>query len=463
METSILEFVRSLRRSDIQVTTGETLDALRAAAEISISDRELLKEALRATLVKRSEQFAQFDKLFGLHFSHLGEKSSQEGLDPGSCQQFIPVPHLERFRENHMASFSGLALGLMTGDGAALERLAVAAARGVSLSEIEFPLQAGSYMRRMNEHLGWDRAGEELEQALGEFGRRGAGEHELEQVREAVRHNKESFQGLLRGLIRREIEKGARSVKERFVRDPLMGKSFSSLSDQEIREMREVVARLVKRLRSKMALLERKRQKGRMDIRRTLRRNLQHGGVPVELVFRVKRRRKAEVMALCDVSSSVWNASRFMLNLLYAIQDQFSKVRSFVFVSQIGEVTHFFERYETNEAIQKALKEAPIRYHSYSDYGDVLLEFYSKHLGETTTRTILILIGDGRNNYLPTRAWVLQELRERVRKLIWLNPEPRSMWGTGDSAMLEYAPFCTCVEECRNLRQLSEFVDRLMV
>ncbi len=463
METSILEFVRSLRGSDIQVTTGETLDALRAAAEVPLSDRELFREALRATLVKRAEQFAEFERLFGLHFSHLGEHGLPGGHTPAPSDEFRAVPQMERLLENPGGSFSALALGLMGGDAARVESLAVAAARGVSLSQIEFSLQAGSYMRRLNEHLGWERVGEELEGALEELHRRGASARELEEAREAIRQNREAFQALLRQLIRRELEKGASSLGERFVRDALAGKSFSALSDQEIREMREVVARLVKRLRSKMAVVERRRQRGRMDIRRTLRRNLQHGGVPVELVFREKRPRKAQVVALCDVSSSVWNASRFMLNLLYAIQDQFSQVRSFVFVSELGEVTHFFERYQINEAIQKALREAPIRYHSYSDYGDVLLEFHARHLGELTTRTILILIGDGRTNYLPTRAWVLQELRERVRKLIWLNPEPRSMWGTGDSAMLEYAPFCTSVEECRNLRQLSAFVDRLVV
>ncbi|MEJ5376217.1 MAG: VWA domain-containing protein [bacterium] len=463
METPILEFVRSLRGSGIQVTTGETLDALRAAAEVPVSDRQLLRQALRSTLIKKAEQFPEFERLFRLHFFHLGEESFPGESDKGGHNGFQRLPGSEMLSQSFMASFSGLALGLMAGDETALERLAVAAARAVSLSQIQFPLQAGSYMRRMNEHLDWDRAAEELERALEELSQGALNAQELEQAREALRQNKESFQRLLRRLITREVQKAAHSVRESFVMDTLMGKSFSALSDHEIREMRRVVARLVQRLRSKMALLERTRQRGRMDIRKTLRRNLQHGGVPVELVFKVRRRRKAQVVALCDVSSSVWNASRFMLNLLYAIQDQFAQVRSFVFVSELGEVTHFFQRYEINEAIQKALKEAPIRYHSYSDYGDVLLEFHAKHLGEISTRSIVIIIGDGRNNYLPTRAWVLQELKERVRKLIWLNPEPRSMWGTGDSAMLEYAPFCTSVEECRNLLQLSDFVDRLMV
>jgi uncharacterized protein with von Willebrand factor type A (vWA) domain len=463
MESSILEFVRSLRRADIQVTTGETLDGLVAAREVSVCDKELFRHALRATLVKKVDQLPEFERLFELHFSHLGQSAQPQEADPSGPEGFRSTQGLSYLSEETRSSLSSLSRGLMGGEGAVLERLAVAAARASSLSQIEFSLQAGSYMRRMNEQLGWDRAVEELERALQELARMGVPPEELARVREDLQHNREAFQGILRRLIRREIDKGARFVRGRLLSDSLMGKSFSALSDHEIQEMRVVVERLVRRLRTKMAILERRRLRGRLDVRRTLRRNLQHGGIPMQLVFREKRRRKTQVVALCDVSSSVWNASRFMLNLLYAIQDQFSRVRSFVFVSELGEVTSLFERYETNQAIQKALTEAPIRYHSYSDYGDVLLAFHEKHLRELTNRTVVILIGDGRNNYLPTRSWVLQEIRERARKLIWLVPEPRSMWGTGDSAMLEYAPFCTAVEECRNLRQLSEFVDRLVV
>lgn len=463
MEKSILEFVRLLRRSEIPVTTGETLDALRAACEIPLGQRDLFREALRSTLVKRVEHSGEFDRLFQLHFSHLEQGSSQGEASHLEGDRFVPAHALDPILNDSRASFSALALGLMEGDGAALERLAMAAASAVSLSSIESSLQVGSYMRRLNDQLGWDRAGEELKRALEELARKGASQKDLKMAKEALEHNQEAFQRLLRRLIRREVEKSTRTVRESFLRESLLGKSFFALSQHEIQEMRKVVAQLVRRLRTKISLLERRRQRGRMDIRRTLRRNLQCGGVPMELVFRQKRRRKAQVVALCDVSSSVWNASRFMLNLLYAIQDQFSQVRSFVFVSELGEVTSFFQRYETNEAIERALKDASIRYHSYSDYGDVLLSFHDKHLGELTTRTVVIIIGDGRNNYLPTRSWVLGRIRERARRLIWLNPEAKSMWGTGDSAMLEYAPFCTSVEECRNLIQLSDFVDRLVV
>jgi hypothetical protein len=278
-----------------------------------------------------------------------------------------------------------------------------------------------------------------------------------------LQHNREVLQQLIKRLVRRELAKGLKSTRDRLLQEGLAGKSFSSLTDPEIEEMRAVVGRLVQRLRTKMALLERRRRRGRLDVRRSLRRNLQYGGVPLELVFKARKRKKTQIMALCDVSSSVWNASRFMLNLLHAIQDQFAQVRSFVFVSELGEVTAFFSRFETNEAIRRALKDAGIRYYAYSDYGDVLLRFEQEYLKDVNTRTVVIIIGDGRNNYLPTRARVLEAIKERARRVYWLNPEPRSMWGQGDSVMFEYVPHCTEVRECRNLRQLGAFIDALVI
>jgi uncharacterized protein len=464
MDQHILEFVRLLRRADIPVTTGETLDGLRAASEISLGDRSLFRDALRTALVKRVEHHPEFDRLFGLHFSHLDETPpGSESLAEEGRSGFVPIPELDRVREQLGSSFSSLSTALMGGQGVALERMARDAAAAAGVSEIQFPLQVGSYTRRLGERFDWERTEREMAEALEELKRHGMDPEEIHAVAERLRGNREAFQQLLRRLVRREVTKGSRRLRDRMVQDSLLGKSFSALSDHEIEEMREAVSRLVRRLRTKMVLLERRRKQGRLDVRRTLRRNLQHGGVPMDLVFRIKRRKRAQVMALCDVSSSVWNASRFMLNLLYAIQDQFDRVRSFVFVSDLGEVTPLFTRYGTNEAIGRSLREAGIRYHSYSDYGDVLLQFQEQHLQEVNTRTLVLIIGDGRNNYLPTRSWVLDAVRDRAKKVIWLNPEPRSLWSTGDSAMHEYIPHCTVVEECRNLRQLASFIDGLVM
>jgi uncharacterized protein len=464
MDQHILEFIRLLRRAEIPVTTGETLDALRASSQISLGDRSVFRDGLRTTLVKRVEQHEEFDRLFGLHFSHLeetpasGEAQAEEGM-PG----FVPIPELDRVREQMGSAFSSLSTALMGGQGMALERMAREAAAAAHVSEIQFPLQVGSYARRLGERFDWERVEREMAEALETLAQQGTSPEQIQRVAERLRSNRETFQQLLRRLVRREVAKGSRRLRDRMVQDSLLGKSFSALTDHEIEEMRAAVSRLVQRLRTKIVLLERRRRRGRLDVRRTLRRNLQNGGVPMELVFRIKRRKKAQVMALCDVSSSVWNASRFMLNLLYAVQDQFDRVRSFVFVSDLGEVTPLFSRHETNEAIRRALREAGIRYHSYSDYGDVLLQFHEEHLQEVNTRTLVVIIGDGRNNYLPTRSWVLDAIRDRAKKVIWLNPEPRSLWSSGDSAMYEYSPHCTMVEECRNLRQLASFIDGLVM
>jgi uncharacterized protein with von Willebrand factor type A (vWA) domain len=341
--------------------------------------------------------------------------------------------------------------------------MALQAAREASLKEMEHSLQLGSYLRRMKEKLGFFEAMKELETLVQRLEEQSSEPQSIPPLKNILRRNREGLETMLRRLARIHLDRRGESWRRGFSSPSLLDKSFWSLTEEEIGEMRREVAILARKLKLKVAQVDRRSMRGRLNTRKTLRRNLGTEGVPFEMVFRQKKRKKSQVMALCDVSSSVWNASRFMLNLLYAIQDQFDRVRSFVFVSELGEVTSFFERMEPNEAIEKALKEAPIRYHSYSDYGDVLLEFQRKYFKDVNSRTMVIIIGDGRNNYLPTRSFVLEELRERCRKLIWLNPEPRTMWGTGDSAMLEYAAFCTLVEECRNLRQLSNFVEKLIL
>ncbi|MGQ9654884.1 MAG: vWA domain-containing protein [Thermodesulfobacteriota bacterium] len=462
MEQRVLEFVHGLRRCGVPVTLAETLDALRGLTLIPLWDRGAFQDALRTTLVKSSSHHREFDRLFTYYFSHLFEEIAWAGPQVQSGQdRILNSPEVEQALDEAGVRGSPLGRAIMTGDGMAMEQMAKEAAEIAGVSQIQYSLQLGFFTRRLMDQFDWAGLDQELRQTLSLMKSSTAPETSI--ISYLFEHNREAFRRLLRRLVERELEKNIRPPRERQLVGSLEGKSFSSLSDQEVQQMQEVVARLVQRLRTKVGLLERKRRKGRLDVRRTLRRNMQYGGEPMELLFRERRKKKTEVMALCDVSSSVWTASRFMLNLLYAIQDQFAKVRSFVFVSDLGEVTEFFSRYEINEAIRKALKEAGIRYHTYTDYGDVFLRFRDEYLGEVNSRTVVIIIGDGRNNRLPSRAWVLEEIRERARQLIWLNPEPRATWGLGDSVMHEYAPHCTLAEECRNLKQLAAFIDRLVV
>jgi len=165
---------------------------------------------------------------------------------------------------------------------------------------------------------------------------------------------------------------------------------------------------------------------------------------------------------LCDVSDSVRNASRFMLQFVYSLQDLYSRVRSFIFVADIGEVTECFRNNDAKEALDVALKGDIINVYAHSNFGYAFRNFVTDHLGSVNKRTTVIVLGDARNNYNLPHDWCLREIRQRAKRVIWLNPESRNTWGFGDSEMDRYAPHCDLVEECRNLNQLYRVVDRLV-
>ena len=167
-------------------------------------------------------------------------------------------------------------------------------------------------------------------------------------------------------------------------------------------------------------------------------------------------------MVLCDVSDSVRNVSRFMLQFVYSLQDLYSRVRSFIFVSELGEITQLFEEQEINEAIEQSLTGSIINVFAHSDFGRAFRSFHRDHIAAVNNKTTVIVLGDARNNYNLPHEWVLKEIRQRAKQLIWLNPENRLTWGFGDSEMDRYLPYCDLVEECRNLNQLYRVIDRLV-
>jgi uncharacterized protein with von Willebrand factor type A (vWA) domain len=186
--------------------------------------------------------------------------------------------------------------------------------------------------------------------------------------------------------------------------------------------------------------------------------------VPADPRFRRPRPAKPELALIADVSGSVASFARFTLQLVYAVSVQFTKVRCFVFIDGIDEVTDLFEEADdVGEALARVSTEADVvRTDGHSDYGNALLSFFRRWGPELSSRTGVILLGDARNNYHAAESWALGEIRARARRLYWLNPEPRSYWDTGDSIMSEYAPHCDGTFECRNLRQLEHFVEQLV-
>jgi uncharacterized protein with von Willebrand factor type A (vWA) domain len=257
----------------------------------------------------------------------------------------------------------------------------------------------------------------------------------------------------------RGTEALARSLRKPLPEDV----DFMHATREELTALRRAIHPLTRKLAVRLARKRRHGRKGPLDFRSTVRHSLSTGGVPVDPKFRYPRPAKPEIFVVADISGSVASFARFTLHLVYAISSQFSKVRSFVFIDGIDEVTRFFEGVDdVTEALHRVNTEADVIWvDGHSDYGHAFTAFWERWGEEITPRTSVLLLGDARNNYHASQAWVVQEMRHRARHVYWLNPEPRAYWGTGDSILNEYAVHCDDVFECRNLRQLEHFVTEL--
>jgi len=323
-------------------------------------------------------------------------------------------------------------------------------------------LQVGFFSRRISDRFDWSTIEADLEKIMEMLEARGLDPGQLARIRNYLELRLEAFKRMIRQHVERELERRAYRQGEKLTREVLSDKPLFALTPDEIAQMKSVVARLARKIKDALALRQRQEHRGRIDTRRTMRKSLQYDGVPMEVVLRRRHREKPKLVTICDVSDSVRNASRFMLQLVWSLQECFSRVRSYAFVSEIAEVTQAFSIYPVERAIEWALKAAPVDYHCRSDFGYAFNRFAKTELDSLDRKTTILILGDARNNYNDPQAWALRHIRERVKGIIWLNPEGQWGWGIGDSVMPLYAPACDFVRECRTIGQLGEVVDNLV-
>lgn len=466
MDAKLIEFTALLRQNGLRISMAETMDTMQALARIGIAERESFRAALRATLVKRASDLPAYERLFELFFTGIGEvmreitEQTREALEmsPEEFQQLLD--ELERMMDEQGMDLSELADALLRADNGRLEQMLREAAEQGSLGDIEHGFQEGRYMHDMAAALGVGALTAELEQL-------GQKLSELrpdlaEKLRQYFDRRLRDLNELLKSMVRQELDRQDLDRTDRQGLQTLGEKSFFYLTEEELRRMQEAVTKLAFRLRNVVAVRRKRARRGKFDSSETLRHNLQFGGVPFRIVFDHKRKDKPQVMVLCDVSDSVRNVSRFMLQFVYALQDLYSKVRSFIFVAEMGEVTEIFKEHEASKALDTALLGNLINVYAHSDFGRAFRQFHREFISGVNKRTTVIVLGDARNNYNLPQEWVLRDIQQRAKQVIWLNPENRMTWGFGDSEMDRYAPFCTVVEECRNLNQLYRVIDRLV-
>ena len=468
MEDKLVEFANLLRQNGVRVSLAETLDAISASEVTGLGERELFRAALRTTMIKRASEIPVFEELFDVYFTGLGEiikgasKAVQDALSMSDkdFQQFLD--DMEDMLKQHGQELSDLAKQLLQNNNGQLERMMREAARAVRMQGIQRTIEENYFARALARALGFGKLEQEIKDLREELSKLDLGPGLRAKMEEYLDRRLKMLEDIIRKYIRQEREKRDMKAREEQRMNQLADKSFYYLSDEELEKMREAVTRLAQRLKNIIAVRRKRMKKGRFDIKRTLRQNLVYGGVPFKLKFERRKREKPQILIMCDVSDSVRNASRFMLQFVYSLQDLYSRVRSFVFVSDIGEVTEHFRTNDVKEALDVALKGDIVNVYAHSDFGRSFRNFVSDHIGAVNKRTTVIILGDARNNYNLPHDWCLREIKQRARRIIWLNPESRNTWGFGDSEMERYAIHCDLVEECRNLNQLYRVIDHLV-
>jgi uncharacterized protein len=470
-------FVHELRAAGLPVSMTENLDAMRGVEQIPLTERDAFREVLAATLVKSFRHRRAFDTVFDVYFSlytgGVGGGGDGEGGEVGD-NEAGGVPGQqgsggsgEGMSNEELAEM--LMAALMNMDQEQLRQLAAMAVTRFAGMEPGRPVGGTYYLYRTLRQLDYDGLAEKMaeraaQQDAGDGGEAQDGETDLQArfAREEYERRLRELRDMIEAEIRRRLvaDRGVEAMA-RTLRKPLPEDiDFMHASRDEMQQLQRAIEPLTRALAARLAQRRKRMNRGQLDFRSTVRHSLSYGGVPAEPKFKSPRPSKPEIMVVADISGSVASFARFTLQFVYAIAGQFSKVRSWVFIDGIDEVTRFFqESDELTEAVSRVNTEADVVWvDGHSDYGHAFEVFRDRHLTEITPKTSIILLGDARNNYHASQAWVLKDLRERARRLYWLNPEPRGYWDTGDSIVSEYGVHCDGVYECRNLRQLQRFV-----
>jgi hypothetical protein len=467
VETALLEFFHRLRGAGVPVSMVEVVDAYTCLGHIDLLDREALRAALAATLVKRTQDQHAFEVLFDVCFplAGHGERDGTAGAGGGGAADGAPGGEGDADDEASEAAappsdelLRELLEALRQDDQGALRALAGLAVDRFGGLAAQPGASERYYMYRILRQLELYRL---LQAALSapEDGGDGAGREELSR-------RIDQFRRLLAQQIRQRLSAaiGAEQAAELYRQRQLEDVDFLAANASQLRELRRAVAPLARKLASRAAQKRRRRRHGRLDVRRTMRRSLSTGGVPLDPAFRAVRASKPDLYVLADVSGSVVEFAKFTLALLAAMSQEFAKLRSFAFVDGIDEVSGLLadgggDLMDLRGAFARA---KVVWADGHSDHGKVLARFAERYAGDLDARSTVLIMGDARNNYRESGIAQLRELHAKVRKLYWLNPEPRQEWDTTDSLMGLYATCCDQVFEVRNLRQLSACIDQIV-
>lgn len=468
------DFIRALRSADIRVSTSESIDAGNVIDLVGFDDRQTLKDALSQVLAKSDDEKQAFAETFDTYFSfeqfkerpsaanENDERERQESEEDGGDGEDGDPSQSGSASAPGGGGMSGepqgepssanmdLAALLERGDQAELQMALAEGARQARLNRIRLFTQRGMFTRRIMENMGLDGLNEEIERREASGNQRGA--ESLGQAREELR-------GQVRDYVEKQLEIFTANSGRQLREEVLAQMRLSNVDRSDMKIMRELVRKMAKRLIALHSRRKKVARRGTLDIRRTIRANIEFDGLLFHTVWKKTKVDRPKVMAVCDVSGSVAQVSRFLLMFLYSLQEVLPAVRSFAFSGHLGETTDLFKREKLEEALVEVLRDFG---GGSTDYGQALMDFEELALDDIDHRTTILVLGDARSNYGDPRGDILKKIHARARRVIWLNPEPRTMWNSGDSEMRRLSPYCDKAVTCASLKDLERVVSELL-
>lgn len=410
----LADFVAALRARDVQVSPAEAIDAHRALLQVGYEDRTLTRDALAATLAKSAEETQRFDACFDAFFAR-GEFQGWEGEER-----------------------------------AALAQAMEAAAERAGTGAIQLFAQRGLLTRRLLDEMGL-RA---LEARIGAL--REAGE---DAQAEALNQRRRALFAEARAFVDRQGRLYASESGRRLRERVLAKQAFSAIAPEDVQAMQALVRRMARRLAQRYARRRHRAQVGHLDVRRTLRQSLAYDGTPFALSWKRKKIERPRIVVACDVSRSVAAAAQFLLLFLHSLKDVIARLDACAFSHRLVAVDDLLSEETVDDAIPLILERIGFR---PTDYGRALEDLFAIHGHQLDRHTTVIVLGDGRSNYAEPRFDLMRRLAAQTRGVIWLNPEPHSYWGQGDSRMDAYARFCRVAKTCNTLEGLERIIDEVL-
>ncbi len=478
---TLVDFVKVLRTADIKVSPAETLDAMETIDLVGVTDKHFLKHSLSMVLSKNPEEKASFDDCFDRFFTfdkfqaaneqqespsdnetdfgddsfdtdqENSEQSGGQGSGGGGGQS--DTADEDDAETEQLEPQSALGKLLMSGDRMQVMVQMAEAGREVEVNQIVVFTQKGLYTRKIMDAMGL----KGLQQEIGELQEEG-GKPER-QLAGKLKNARDHLREQIRDYVERQFLLHADESGKQLREELLKKVKLSNLEKRNFKDVKEIVIKMAKKLIAIHSKRRKTFKRGQLDVRKTLRNNMQYDGMLFDIKWKSQKVDRPKVMCICDVSGSVSNYSRFLLMFLYSLAEILPKVRSFAFSSDLGEVTRLFEQNNLEDAMAKTMRDYG---NGSTDYGQMLEDFKSHCLKDVDSKTTIIILGDARNNYGNPRSEILKEMYDKAQRVIWLNPEPKSSWAVGDAEMKKYAPCCHQAEVCNSLTHLERVVANLL-